>query len=80
MQSFPFRGVTLNLEKVSDFLVRKSAARQVVAIKIAFNDSVIERASIGYKEAVLRSTTEIIPLDDAWEAVLALVSRLTIPT
>ena len=73
-------GATLDLEKVSDFLVRKSAARQVVAIKSAFNDSVSERALVGYEEVVLRSTTKIIPFDEAWEEVLALVSRLSIPT
>jgi predicted nucleotidyltransferase component of viral defense system len=72
-------GASLDLGKVASFLVRKSEARDIVAAKPAFNASVRERALVGYEEQIRPFTTEFIPFDEAWEEVLALVARLSIP-
>ena len=72
-------GATLDLGKVSEFLVRKSEVREIVATKSAFNGEVRERALVSYEAEIRPFTTEFIPFDEAWHDVLALVSRLDLP-
>ena len=72
-------GDTIDLDKVSAFLVRKSEARKIVAAKSAFRESVREKASVNYEEEIRPFTTEFVPFVEAWEEVLLLVSRLSIP-
>jgi Nucleotidyl transferase AbiEii toxin, Type IV TA system len=72
-------GNTLDLSKVSAFLVQKSEAREIVAAKSSFNASVREKAIVNYQKEISRNTTAFIPFDEAWDEVLLLVSRLSIP-
>ncbi len=72
-------GTTIDLGKVSTFLVRKSQARGIVPTKCAFDESVRGRAAWNYAEEIRPFTTAFIPFEEAWTEVLRLVSRLTIP-
>lgn len=72
-------GNTLDLSKVSAFLVQKSEAREIVAAKSSFNESVREKAIVNYQKEISGNTTAFIPFDEAWDEVLLLVSRLSIP-
>ena len=72
-------GDTIDLGKVSAFLLRKSEAREIVATKSAFDESVRQRAAVTYEDEIRPFTTEFIPFDEAWEEVLRLVARLSIP-
>ncbi len=65
--------------KVSSFLVRKSIARGVVAVKSAFNDEVRVKAAASYDAEILPFTSELISFDEAWGEVLGFVAQLTIP-
>jgi hypothetical protein len=74
---------TLDLGKVSAFLVRKSEAREIVATKGAFGDAVRARASVGYEEQIRPFTTEFIPFDEACgsgQAIRAHLVKQTGPT
>jgi predicted nucleotidyltransferase component of viral defense system len=70
---------TLDLGKVSAFLLTKSEARAISPRKSAFNDEVRTRAVAGYDTEIGSQTSEFIPFDEAWEEVLRLVNRLAIP-
>ena len=70
---------TIDLNKVSTFLVKKSEARGIVASKSAFDESVRDKAAVSYQEEVRPFTVRFIPFDEAWDEVLRLVARLTIP-
>lgn len=72
-------GAKIDSDKVSSFLLRKSEARNIQAAKNQFNESVRERAIIGYENEIIPFTSEPIPFDDAWTDVLIFVSRLNIP-
>ncbi len=72
-------GSTLDLSKVSTYLVEKSEAREIVAAKSSFNESVREKAFVNYQKEIRDNTTAFIPFDEAWNEVLLLVSRLSIP-
>lgn len=66
--------------RVSDYLSRKSLARDIVATKSSFADPEIqERASGSYDSEIRDRTDEFIPFEEAWAAVLLLVSQLDIP-
>ncbi len=71
-------GSTLNLSKVSSFLVEKAEARGIVAQRSAFNDSIRKRAFAGYDTEIRPSTTVFIPFDEARSEVVAFVARLHI--
>ena len=70
---------SIDLAKISAFLLRKSETRGIIATKSAFDASVRSRASASYEAEIEPFTTEFIPFDDAWKEVLILVSRLDIP-
>ncbi len=70
---------SLDLEKVSAFLIRKARARGISPTKRAFDDAVREHARIGYDDLVKPKTPRYIPFDAAWLEVLSLVNRLAIP-
>lgn len=72
-------GESLDLEKVSRYLIKKSTARGIDARKERFDDDVRNRATVGYDALVGRSDPDFIPFEDAWAAVLDIVSRLDIP-
>lgn len=65
---------------VSDFLIRKSTAREIAPSKSAFRDPEI-RARSAESYADLADTTRhtFIPFDEAWEIVMDLVNQLDIP-
>lgn len=70
----------LDLNKVAEFLQRKSAARNVQVSKSAFHQTELRRRSAElYGD--LSSTTRhtFIPFDEAWEIVMQLVDSLDIP-
>lgn len=71
--------VIVNLGKVAAFLIQKSEARGIVATRGAFNDAVRDKAAAAYEGEIRPFTTEFIPFGVAWDEVLALVSRLSIP-
>src|SRR5262249_36151553 len=70
---------TLDVGKVSAFLLTKSEARSISPRKSAFSDEVRSRAAAGYDAEITAQTSEFIPFDEAWEEVLRLVNRLAIP-
>jgi predicted nucleotidyltransferase component of viral defense system len=72
-------GDTLDLNKISEFLLRKSEAREIIATKSSFNESVKEKAAVSYDQEIVPFTTAFIPFDEAWNDVLRLVFRLNIP-
>jgi predicted nucleotidyltransferase component of viral defense system len=69
---------SIDLGKVSSFLIRKSEARQIVATKRAFDETVKKKAETSYDAEIREFTTEFITFDQAWSEVLILVSHLTI--
>ena len=69
----------MNLEKVSEFLVRKSVGRIAPPRKSSFDDEVRSRAEAVYREEISRQTPEFIPFEEAWADVLQLVGRLSLP-
>jgi predicted nucleotidyltransferase component of viral defense system len=72
-------GDTVDLSKISAFLLQKSEAREIIATKSSFNEPVREKAAVSYDQEVSPFTTAFIPFDEAWDEVLRLVSRLSIP-
>ena len=74
------RSDSIDLGKVSSFLLQKSAAREIVATKAAFDENVRQKASSTYDAQIRKSTTEFIEFDDAWDELIAFVSTLSIPS
>ena len=72
-------GESLDLEKVTRYLLEKAAARGIDARKDRFDDDVRDRATVGYDALVGRSDPDFIPFGDAWAVVLDVVSKLEIP-
>lgn len=70
---------TLNLAKISSFLIRKSGARNIKATKNAFDEVVKSKAQAPYETEIRHFTSEFIPFDEAWEDVTQLVAKLDIP-
>jgi predicted nucleotidyltransferase component of viral defense system len=70
---------SLDMNKIADFLVRKSVVREIKPTKAAFNDEVRRAASVNYEEEVKVDRAMFIPFEDAWADVLSLVNRLDIP-
>jgi len=75
-----YRG-SLDLTKVSDFLMRKSQGRIDPPRKGSFDDNVRQRAESVYQKSIMPQTHSdvFIPFDEAWADVLELVSLLAIP-
>lgn len=72
-------GNAVNLVKISEFLIKKSAAREIIASKGAFNTAARELAAHSYDAQIRPFTTDFIPFEEAWDEVLNLVSKLDIP-
>jgi Nucleotidyl transferase AbiEii toxin, Type IV TA system len=73
-------GGTLDLAKISEFLLKKAQARNIQPTKSSFDESVRSRAAAGYDTQIrAEAPNAFIPLEEAWPEVLGLVSRLTIP-
>lgn len=70
---------SLDLKKVSNFLVRKSEGRIDPPRKDSFNDEVRTRAAAVYQKQIGSQTAEFIPFEEAWTDILELVGKLTIP-
>lgn len=70
---------SIDLEKVSAFLLRKSVARGITPRKSSYDDSVRERASVNYEQEIKAQATVFIPFDEAWNEVLGVVRQLSIP-
>jgi len=76
---FQSRRAHIDIDKLSHFVVRKSAARDIDARKRAFDDRVRQRASEGYEAEIGTQATQVLPFEKAWSEVLDLVARLSIP-
>jgi predicted nucleotidyltransferase component of viral defense system len=73
-------GDALNLQKVTDYLLRKSAPRDITATKAAFADPEVKRrAATDYETSLQLTQTTLPPFENAWATVLELVSKLGIP-
>lgn len=72
-------GESLDLGKVSEFLLRKSEGRIPPPRKGSFDAEVRRRAEAGYQDEIRPQTSEFIPFDEAWTEVIELVGRLSIP-
>jgi predicted nucleotidyltransferase component of viral defense system len=70
---------SIDLGKVSEFLLRKSVARDITPRKSSYNDSVRERASVNYDEEIKAQATVFIPFEEAWAEVIDVVRQLSIP-
>lgn len=65
---------------VSDFLIRKSTAREIAPSKSAFRDREIRaRSSDAYSDLADTTRHTFIPFDEAWNIVMDLVDHLDIP-
>jgi predicted nucleotidyltransferase component of viral defense system len=69
----------IDLGKVSAFLIQKSEAREIIATKSAFDESVREKAEVNYEAEIRPFTTEFIPFVEGWGEVLRFVAKLRIP-
>lgn len=66
--------------KIADFLKRKSSIREIEVRKSGFDAEVRERAAFDYDIHVKTGAPrDIIPFDEAWQAVKSLVESLDIP-
>jgi predicted nucleotidyltransferase component of viral defense system len=72
-------GASIDLGKVSEFLLRKSGARNIEPRKSSYNESVRQQAMVNYDEEIKAQATVFIPFEEAWAEVLQVVSRLSIP-
>ena len=72
-------GEQLDMAKISEFLLRKSKARDIEPRKSSYDEFVKQQAMINYEEQIRSQATEFIPFEAAWSEVLALISRLSIP-
>lgn len=71
---------SLDRQRVSQFLLVKSAARDVVATRSAFHhDEVIRRARIDYDELRITTRASFIDFDEALASLFKLVAELHIP-
>ena len=69
----------LDLEKVSAFVTRKSEVRAISPKKSSYDETVRNLARSGYDDLIKPGMARYIPFDEAWQEVLSLVRRLTIP-
>lgn len=70
------RDIPIDLEKVSDFLVKKSFHKSIQITKLMFDDEAKNRAEVGYDSL---QVLDRIEFNEAWRKVLDLVNRLEIP-
>jgi predicted nucleotidyltransferase component of viral defense system len=73
-------GPDLSLDKIAEYLLKKSAARGIHVSRSAFaSEEVKQRAAHEYGTVLAVSQAEFIPFEEAWQTVLDLVGRLAIP-
>lgn len=71
---------SIQTELVSDFLTRKSEAREIYPTKSRFRvPEIRERSARDYAELANTTRYMFIPFDEAWEIVMNLVDQLDIP-
>ena len=72
-------GSAIDRPKVSEFFVRKAAARHIEACKSAFDNDIRARAAVEYEHLFDEHDPEFIPVDEAWAILTTLVGELDIP-
>jgi predicted nucleotidyltransferase component of viral defense system len=73
-------GESLNLDKIATYLIAKCGVRGIHAARSAFADEEVKKgAAFEYDTNLAISQTDWIPFDEAWQTVLDLVGKLTIP-
>jgi predicted nucleotidyltransferase component of viral defense system len=72
-------GALIDVEKVSEFLVRKCEPRGIAPRKSSYDESVQRLARQMYDQEIEAQAADFIPFDQAWAEVLAFVGRLSIP-
>lgn len=66
---------------MSDFLIRKSEARDIFPTKSGFSDPEIRsRSADAYDDLADTTRHTFIPFDEAWDIVMDLVNQLDIPS
>lgn len=70
---------SLDIAKVSDFLIQKAAARDIQPRKSSFDNAVRDHAIVDYEAQIGPNTPDFITFNEAWSKVLDLVSKLEIP-
>jgi predicted nucleotidyltransferase component of viral defense system len=71
-------GATIDVGKVSAFLLRKSVIRDIFPRKSSYNDEVRELARQNYDAEINVPTALFIPFEEAWEEMLRFVDRLAL--
>jgi len=67
----------LNHAEVTEYLLRKAAARDVPVSREAFRrEEIRERAAVGYEELAATTRNIFIPFPEAYAEVMAFVERL----
>jgi len=69
----------LDLAKISDYLKRKCAARDIIPTRAMFNEDIRARASLEYESLFDQHDPNFIAPDTAWRTLLELVGRLDLP-
>lgn len=70
----------IDRDKIADFLMQKSAIREIEVRKSNFDDEIRKRAACDYESRVRQQAPrDIILFDDAWHNVELLVQSLNIP-
>lgn len=70
----------LDASKVSEFLLRKSAARDIEVSRAAFHVPAIrERSASQYQDLQATTRYHFIPFDEAWSTAMGFVDTLDIP-
>jgi len=71
---------TIDRNKVAEYLLRKSAIREIDARKSSFDDVIRDMAAVDYERRIREQAPhDFIPFEKAWQDVMALVQSLEIP-
>ena len=74
------RGTTLDLDKISRFLMEKARARDVTVSKTACRDpELAERSRYGYDDLRVTVREDFVPIEKALQHLLDLVRNLDMP-
>jgi hypothetical protein len=74
------RGTTLDLDKISRFLMEKARARDAPVSKTAFRDpELAERSRYGYDDLRVTVREDFVPIEEALQHLLDLVRNLDMP-
>ena len=69
----------LSFEKIGRFFLKKCLVREITASKQMFDGRVRSQAEAGYETEIRHQTKNFISFEQAWDAVLQVVSRLDVP-